>query len=194
MVGADPSFEYVHVLRALFVLSDGWTSRKRLVDELGVGEGSVRTLLKRLKDDDVVVSSRRGHRLNKNGKNLLEKISGKVSRPIHLKTLKNSCAVHMVGKNVKSGLVLRDEAVRAGAQMALVLNVSKGKVYFPEKGMDLCESMPRLNEELVEKFGSKGGVVVVCSADGPDSAENAALRVAMKFSDTLGFVTGSGLS
>lgn len=194
MVGAEASFSAVHLLRALFALSKGEISKKELAKDLGIGDGSIRTLLKRLKQEGLVTSSRRGHRLSSKGEEIVGKTKKIISFPMRVISVKNGCAVHIKGKCVSSGLALRDDGVRAGASMALVLNINKGELSFPEEGMKFCDSMPKLNEEIVDRLGVKDGVMVVCSAKDYNSAENAVLTVAMKFSDIIGFVTGSGLS
>jgi biotin operon repressor len=194
MVGAEASFSAVHLLRAMFALLEGEVSKERLAKNLGIGDGSIRTLLKRLKQEGLVTSSRSGHRLSNKGEEVVGKIKSVISSPVRVASVKNGCAVHIKGKSVSSGLALRDDAVRAGASMALVLNIRRGRVSFPEKGVEFCDNMPELDEEIVDGLGVEDGVVVVCSAEDYNSAENAVLTVAMKFSDNLGFVTGSSLS
>jgi len=54
MAGVAPKFSPLDVLRALLLLSDDPLSRADIVDALGLGEGSVRSILDELKDDGLV--------------------------------------------------------------------------------------------------------------------------------------------
>lgn len=189
MAGADPSFGAVHILRTVMILSGGRTGRKELVERLGIGEGSVRTILKRLKAARIIGSSRPGHSLTLKGKNLAGRVAKRISNPLRTSSIENGCAVQINGAKLSSSLELRDRAVRAGASMALVLEMRDGDVSFPEKGMEFCESMPELDAEIKGKF-SGDGVVVVCSACDYSTAENAALMVAMNLSGVSRLITG----
>ncbi|MBU4407040.1 MAG: hypothetical protein KKB24_05580, partial [Candidatus Altiarchaeota archaeon] len=81
MVGAAPSFSEAHLVRALLMLSSGRVGRKNLVKILGVGEGSVRTIIKRLKGEGLIKSSKQGHELTQKGKETVENYLNKFSMP-----------------------------------------------------------------------------------------------------------------
>ena len=73
-VGPLPRFAEVHVRMALdLIAKHGLVGRKQLMNELGVGEGSMRTILNQLKKQGLITSSRGGHALTAKGRSALGK-------------------------------------------------------------------------------------------------------------------------
>jgi len=58
--GPSPSFSVFHLLRAIELVAKKTMGRAKLAVGLNVGEGAVRTMLERLKDDGLVAISRDG--------------------------------------------------------------------------------------------------------------------------------------
>jgi len=142
MAGADPSFTEVHVLRTLYLLHSRRTGRKRLVKLIGLGEGSVRTIIKRLSLSGLVASSKQGHELTESGARLAEEILKKISKPVAFDSSGLVCGcqslviVRGAAGMVGDGVALRDVALRAGAAGAVVL-VHDGRISLPGGFMDL---------------------------------------------------------
>ena len=135
MAGARPSFDDVHLVRALLAMENGPVSRKTLVKILGVGEGSVRTILGRLSDGRLVESAKSGHTLNDAGAQKVGGILKKISRPaiVELPELSGSggqimAVVYKAAGKVRSVVALRDKALKAGADGALILVCDGGKL------------------------------------------------------------------
>ena len=85
MVGNIPNFTKFDVLRSLFRIDEN-TSRSELVEKLGLGEGTVRTILDMLKEKGFIESTRQGHGLTDSGKGLLKKLNRIMTFPRKVNT------------------------------------------------------------------------------------------------------------
>lgn len=184
MVGADPSFSDVHLLRAIIAIGRKPVGRKKLVRILGVGEGSVRTILKKLGEEELIVSSKQGHRLSPKGEGFLKKRLSKFTVPKEteiewLNGFKSFIVVHGASGKIGTGMVERDTALIAGADGAVILTYGKGKLSFPadisiRDYKDVSSTIDNLKEK---------DVVVISFGKTQIMAENGALAVALELSD-----------
>ena len=127
MVGALPSFSDAHVLRALFYLSHGVLSRKKLVELLGIGEGSVRTIIGRLSSDKLITSTKQGHKLTESGVSFVEKIEKRFTHPQtvdlggFVSGLQSLVIFRGVSEMEWDWVSLRDESLKNGADGAVLI-------------------------------------------------------------------------
>ncbi|NJE05036.1 DUF4443 domain-containing protein [Thermococcus sp. M36] len=179
--GAYPEFTLEDAVAVLFMLRNP-TGRKTISEVLDLGEGSVRTLLKKLSWLDVISSTQRGHSLNEKGKGLLEEMSRHFSEAREVGKLDGHPAYALVVKEPPGfkSIELRDEAIRFHARGAMILIVKNGEVVFPEDGRPLKETMPELQEKLNEKLHpGEGDMVVVTWAESEADAMKSAYHVAL---------------
>lgn len=181
MAGAEPSFGKVHVVRALFALSNGPVGRKTLVKILGVGEGSVRTILKKLSQDDLIDSEKVGHTLSASGKRRVDSILRKMSLPkkVELSELlgipaQSAVVVYNAADRMMSAVALRDIALKAGADGALILARKNGKLTYPG------DSMKKMVPKPIEVNCKDGDIVVIGFAKTMENAEDGAISVALE--------------
>lgn len=186
MVGAEPSFSGVHVVRALLALGEGPVGRKRLVRRLGVGEGSVRTILKKLSSEGLISSSKGGHALSAEGKRKVASILDKIGTPTEVKLpqLKDkrgqtAVVVYKAAGGLSSVVGLRDIALKAGADGALILACEGGRLAYPGDVMG-----GRVPDVDGIDFGD-GDVVVVGFAETMEKAEDGALSIALELTGGL---------
>src|SRR5271155_5668131 len=88
--GPRAVFTQIHVLKALVAIGkSGKVGRGRLGALTGLGQGEVRTLIKRLKDNQLIVIETGGCRLSKKGEKEYTKISSLLlwSGPVRAKDL-----------------------------------------------------------------------------------------------------------
>ncbi len=170
-VGPLPRFAEVHIYRALeMIAKHGKIGRKELTRELGVGEGSVRTILNQLKKRGLITSSRGGHVLTAKGKRMLGRPLKFVQVDAGDLTVGDSDVATIVrgaAKKVKRGIEQRDEAIKANAQGATVLVFKEGKLKFPDSFMHVDK---RLAKSIVELLGPREGDVIIIGS-GKDTAE-----------------------
>ena len=179
--GAYPEFTLEDAVAVLFMLQNP-TGRKAISEVLDLGEGSVRTLLKKLSTLDVISSTQRGHSLNKEGMKLLERLSEHFSEVQRVGEVEGYPAYGLVVRNPPGfkSIELRDEAIRFFAKGAMILVVKEGEPVFPEDGRPLRETMPALAERLGEMFRlNEGDLVVVTWAEKEADAMKSAYHVAL---------------
>jgi len=160
-VGPLPRFAEVHVRRALELIAEHKTiGRKQLAKRLGVGEGSMRTILNQLKKQSLITSSRGGHALTAKGRRSLGKPLEFVQIDAGDLTVGEVDVVTIVrgaAAKVKRGIEQRDEAIKAGADGATVLVFKAGKLQFPDSFTKVDEKVGK----LIKTFGPRDGDVVI---------------------------------
>ncbi|NJE85061.1 DUF4443 domain-containing protein [Thermococcus sp. CX2] len=174
--GAYPEFTLEDAVAILFMLRNP-TGRKTISEILDLGEGSVRTLLKKLANLEIIESTQRGHALNEKGMKLLGKISKHFSEVHKVGKIDGYLAYALVVKNPPKfkSIELRDEAIRFFAKGAMILLIRNGEPVFPEDGRSLSETMPELAERITQAFqlGEDDLVVVTWAEKEPDAMKSA---------------------
>ena len=179
MAGAKPSFTKTDVLLVFMHLVDR-SSRQALAQEVGVGEGAIRSILDILKNKGFIESSPHGHQLTQKGEGVLGDLSAVIKAFCPIDTLfykdYQQFAI-VVGKGAIAGIEARDEAIRNGAKAALVL-VHDGHLKAPSFEMDFSSIESEF--DLVD-----GDVVIVTYADDLLIAKRSAAAVALYVSENL---------
>ncbi|MEM0230796.1 MAG: DUF4443 domain-containing protein [Candidatus Woesearchaeota archaeon] len=133
MVGNTTNYTEEDILRCFFVLPKN-QARQKIAKMLGLGEGSVKAILEILKDKNIISSTRKGHFLTSEGLKILDRALSIVSLPVRLKLGKKLPGEVQVASVLKrpagklNVLLLRDEAVRRGAEGAIILTFRKGSL------------------------------------------------------------------
>lgn len=185
--GAYPEYELEDVIAAIFALKET-KGRKQLAEELGLGEGSVRTLLKKLSLLGLIESKQRGHKLSAMGERVLAELVDRFSEPVPVGPVEEMPSLALVIHNPLEfkSIELRDEAIRAGAKGAMILHVKGGEPVFPEDGRPLKDTLPALAEELKLKLNpSEGDVLVISWAEEPHVAMKSVIHVAVFLRDDV---------
>lgn len=153
------SFDSVHVLKVLQLIEDkGHVSRSLLCQELALGEGSIKTLLKHMKIQDLLEATKSGTVMSEKGR----KISSEILLSIPAETAIPKCSIalgkfnHVVllkgyGFAVKQGIEQRDAAIKRGALGATTLLFKDGKFVMPRMGTSYD---PLKNESHIYKLRS----------------------------------------
>ena len=172
------------------ILKKKKTGRKNLVKELEIGEGSVRTILKRLKDDGLITSSKLGHELTAKGERKVLEYLGKFTSPerfesgeIELvegeRTEKCLIVVSNSAEKIKRGMEQRDTAFSAGAKGALVIVFRKGRLEFPAPDTKLSD-FPEMLERLKKLNLKDNDTVVISFGKTYAKAEDGAIAIALE--------------
>ena len=182
--GAYPEFTIEDAVAVLYLMKNP-VGRKTISELLGLGEGSVRTLLRKLSKMNLIESSQRGHVLSDKGRELVERLSRAFSEVHAVGKVEGYSAYAIVVRNPPEfkSIELRDEAVRFFAKGAMILVVKNGEVVFPEDGRPLRETMPELAERLSVLRSEEGDMVVVTWAENPADAMKSAYHVAVFLKD-----------
>lgn len=178
--GAYPEFTLEDAIATLFLLTTP-KGRKQISEELDLGEGSVRTLLKKLSNLNLLESKQRGHYLNEKGMEVYKAISKLFSEPVEVKSIDNLPTYATVVKNPPNfkSIELRDEAIRFFAKGAMILVCKNNDVIFPEDERLLSETLPELSEDLRKLSPREGDLIIVTWAEKRANAIKSAIHVAL---------------
>ena len=187
--GRAPSFTEAHVIKALETIGTRKiVGRIRLSKELGLGEGTARTLVKHLKKEEIVEVSRKGIVLSESGKELFSKLISHISEgveippsPLTVGSHNVAVLVRNVGHTVKYGLEQRDAAIRAGASGATTLVFSRNKLSMPGVEEDVLKDVSSIHDILMSKLRPKeNDVIIIGSAEDKKTAELGAKTAAFE--------------
>ncbi|MBI2208202.1 hypothetical protein HYU50_01800 [Candidatus Woesearchaeota archaeon] len=189
MVGNIAGFTNLDLLRCLFKIEKPM-SRSALSESLELGEGTIRSILDILKGNNLLVSGKKGHYLSQKGKEILKEANKNISISkadlSFVFSRKKGIAVQIKHVKNKKGLgkayELRDTAVKAGADGALILKYDgRLKLYELEDTNNV-----RGFKEIENEFSlEKNDLVVAAYADSYKLAEYGALAVAIEVSSNL---------
>lgn len=161
--------------------------RVMLAKKLDIGEGATRTLIERLKDEQIISVSKSGCALTRKGVDLWKKIEKVFPAKIELEKSKltlSACNVALLVKGkankVKLGMEQRDAAFLAGAKGATTLVMKKDKLTMPNEDRDTVETAPDIHKKIIGSLKPReGDVIVIGSADACNMAEYGAIAAAL---------------
>jgi predicted transcriptional regulator len=185
--GAKPSYGTIEVIRVLLKIKRvGLVSRAQLSEELGIGEGAVRSLVRKLSLMGLVEVIRSGCTLTTTGEQVVSAFSEHVRGPVELDLTDVWNHARSVGLSVKEGarivgrgLEERDEAVRHGAEAAMVLIYRSGRVLMPELE-DVTSQYPHFSEKITSSIKpGEDDCIIIAGASSYRRAESGALGAAL---------------
>jgi len=180
--GRAPSFGEAHVIKALELASGEGVGRAALSTRLGVGEGVARTLIRHLREADLIEVTARGLTTSRKGELLLGDIHAVIQRvgvaPATDDTVGGhnyAVLVRGAAARVRAGVEQRDAALLSGAKGATTIVYGDG-ARIP--GMDRAPDLA-LRELVKGSSPRKGDVAIIGTGDSPLSAELGALSAAL---------------
>jgi hypothetical protein len=186
--GPRAVFSELHVLRAILALGErGAVGRGKLGSLVGLGQGEVRTLIKRMKEKELIVIEPEGCKLSRKGEREFQNLKEKMpwSSIVKAKSLGigDRCSAVLVRgalRGVKKGIEQRDAAVRVGARGAFTAVFSRGRFTLPGEGEDCEKGGPRDLWSAARSAGpTEGDVLIVAGADSDETAELGTLAAAL---------------
>ena len=183
------SFESAHIFKALQVIHiNAKASRSLLTEEIGLGEGSIKTLVKHLKMNGLVITSKAGMTLTNKGKVLFSKLNEVMPAEndieecsLTMGKFNHAILVKGLAKDVGSGIEQRDAAIKIGALGATTLVFRDDKLFTSDKSHDMPIKDQKLTFVLVEKLQPENGdVVIIASAENKKIADLAAKKAALE--------------
>lgn len=187
--GPTPSFVGPHILFAfLNIANSSYIGRKPLAEKSGLGEGSMRSILRRLKKKGYVDVIRSGCFLTRSGQRLAASIGSTMSSVLsipHSSLTMGACqaALALRGSSIKlrSGIEQRDSATRVGASGATTYLIASSRFTMSGGSSDCERDYPSpawsvLKRELSLKDGD---VVILCGGDTDVKARLGAIAAAV---------------
>ena len=184
--GPSPSFSVFHLLRAIELVAKKTMGRAKLAVGLNVGEGAVRTMLERLKDDGLVAISRDGCTLTSEGLKLLKEYRSIFKKKIEIGKNELTLAdynfailIKNRGHKVRSGVEQRDASVMVGAKGATTVTFKEGRLKISSVSDDVAKDFPKAANQIVRLLEpEENDVIIIGSADGLGKAEYGTLAAA----------------
>lgn len=187
--GPPASFERAHLLLAFITIGEtGVIGRQSLAVRSGLGEGAVRTVIKKLREDGYAGTTASGCYLTTSGKRIFRSIQEKFSPIVSLNASTLTVGVFHVAmaargaaRNMKTGLEQRDAAVKIGATGASTYIIKSGKFAIPGGSSDCEKDFPgKVWSALREQLSPKNGdAVILCGASDETTAKLGALSAAL---------------
>lgn len=187
--GPSPTFDRAHILLAFLTIGDSATiGRQALASNSGLGEGSVRTVLKKLRDAGYAEVDASGSRLTRRGRSVYAVLRGRLSPIVSLEGSRltvgdRQAAIGVRGgaRRLKSGIEQRDSAIMVGAAGATTYAIRGAKFSIPGGSSNCEEDFPSdVWKVLREKVAPRDGdAVVLCGAQGDHKARLGALAAAL---------------
>ncbi len=182
------SFDLVHVFKTMQLLEEKKIiSRSLLMRELGLGEGSVKTLVKHMKMSGLVENSNAGMWFTNKGKTVYTKLHGSIPREmdipkcsVALGKFNHAVLVKNLANSVGSGIEQRDAAIKLGAVGATTLIFSNGRILLPDTREDLLINNPKVHSQIIKKLEpEENDVIIMGSSEDKKTAEMAAKSAAL---------------
>jgi Mn-dependent DtxR family transcriptional regulator len=167
------SFDIVHVFKTLQLIQEnGHISRETLCEELQLGEGTIKTLVRHLKMQNLIESTNAGTKMTKKGNSffseLLSSIPSEISLSkcaITLGKYNYSVLVKQMSSTIKDGIEQRDAAIKMGASGATTLLFKGNKFVIPQTDFDALKDEHPLSEQLIENLHPQDGDVIIIGSD-----------------------------
>jgi len=184
--GPSPTFSVFHMLRAIELIANKAIGRSKLAEELGVGEGAIRTMINRLKDAGLITTSKLGCTLTSKGLKLWNEYKTVFRRKVGIGKTELTLAdynfailVKNRGHKVKSGMKQRDAAIMVGAKGATTIMFKGERLIIPSVSDNMAKDFPETANRMVRLLQpEENDVIVVGSADNLVKAEYGALAAA----------------
>lgn len=184
--GPSPAFSVFHVLRAIELIAEKTIGRSRLTEELQVGEGTIRTIISRLKDAGLIKTSKLGCIITDKGLKLWDEYKAVFRKKVEIEenelTIANynfAILVKNRGHKVESGMKQRDAAIIVGARGATTIIFKEGRLIIPYVSDGVAEDFPKATTQIISLLQpEENDVIVIVSGDGSEKAEYGALAAA----------------
>ncbi len=183
------TFDLVHVFKAIQIMEKNEkVGRSVLVEELGLGEGSVKTLVKHLKMHGIVTNSNAGMWLTSKGIGMYSKLHSIIATEaeipkcsVVLGKFNYAVLVKDLAREIRSGIPQRDEAIRMGAVGATTLIFTGDKFLMPEQNKNALKNDRRAYQIIMEELRPENNdVIIIGSAENKKIAELAAKSAALQ--------------
>ncbi len=183
MVGNIPNFTKIDILRCFLRFKKN-LGRQELAKELELGEGTIRTILEKLKEKNLLDSTKKGHFLSKKGAEALTAIKAVgLPKGIEIKEIYpeyKKIAIQLKNApNFKEIYKLRDIAVKNMADGAIILHY-KNKLFAPESDFNFDYSGLEKHFKLDD-----GDVLIIAFSNNKRNAENGAFAIAVELNPDL---------
>ncbi|MCK4482274.1 DUF4443 domain-containing protein, partial [Candidatus Bathyarchaeota archaeon] len=177
--------------RAMELIAETTIGRSKLAEELEVGEGTIRTIISRLKDSGLITTSKLGCTLTSKGLKFWKEYKAVFKKKVKIAKNELTLAdynfailVKNHGHKVQSGMEQRDAAIMVGARGATTIMYKEGRLVIPPVSNNVAEYSTKWANQMVRLLQpEENDVIVIGSADSLVKAEYGALAAAWTLID-----------
>ncbi len=180
--GPSTTFSMFHLFYALELMAEKPIGRTKLAEKLNVGEGAIRTIISRLKDASLIVTSKEGCNLTDKGLSVWKRFEEvfpkriKIEKtPLTTSEYNYAFLVKNRGHKVKSGIDQRDAAIISGARRALVIVSKRGQLVIESVSNSIEKDFPEAANKILKDLKPEDNdVIIIAGADNPIKAKRGA--------------------
>ena len=178
-------FNDANVYWSLHLLSDGRRmGRKRLADEVGVGEGSMRRIIDTLKEWDFINIKQTGITITKAGLSFLDQLP---LRPVNIFVEGSVAGAYQQGvlvlggaDKVVNGMEQRDAGIKVGADGCTTIVIRDGILMIPPD-WNMDEKTPELAYKIRKEIGmTQSDALIIGGGETQALATEAAITAALQ--------------
>ena len=183
------SFGIGHIFKALQLAKlNGHISRDLLSNELSLGGGSIKTLVKHLKTTGMIKTSNAGTILTEKGERIVSQILLHIpketvipSSSITVGKFNYAVLVKNISNSINYGIEQRDIAIKSGATGATTLIFNEGKFLVPKTDFDALADELKIQKVLMRNLKPDYNDVIIIGSDNisKQNAELAAKNAAL---------------
>ena len=184
--GPSTTFSMFHIFSALEILCQKPIGRNRLAEYLDVGDGAIRTIIKRLKDANLIITSKGGMKLTDKGREIWRKFEDLFPQRAEIdKTeLTNSAfsyafLVKDSSDKIGSGIDLRDAAIMGGAKRAISIARRDGHLVIDSVSGIIEKAFPEAARKIQKCItAEENDVIIIAGGDSLRKAKRGAFAAA----------------
>jgi len=171
--GPSTTFSMFHIFYALELMSKKPIGRNKLAEKLNVGEGAIRTIISRLKDAGLIVTSKEGCTLTDKGLSVWKNFEAVFPKRVQIEKTALTTSeynyaflVKNTGHKVKSGIDQRDAAIMGGARRALVIVFKNGHLMIESVSNSVEKEFPEAADRILKDLDpEENDVIIIAGAD-----------------------------
>lgn len=171
--GPSTTFTIFHIFYALELMAQKPLGRNKLAELLNVGDGAVRTIISRLRDADLIETSKAGCNLTQRGKDIWRQFDSIFPKQVDLSKselsnleFNHAFLVKSAAQRVDSGIDQRDAAIIAGARKAFVIVYKNGHLCIESVSDNVEKHYPKVAKQILELLKpQENDVIIVASAE-----------------------------
>ena len=180
--GPSTTFSMFHIFCALELMAEKPIGRNKLAEKLNVGDGAIRTIISRLKNAGLIVTSKEGCSLTDKGSSVWEKFVEVFPKRIKIeKTPLTTSAYNYAflvknrGHKVKSGIDQRDAAIIGGARRAVAIVSKRGHLVIESVSNSIEKDFPEASNKILKDLKPEDNdAIIIAGADNPLKAKRGA--------------------
>ena len=167
------SFNSSHVFKTLQLIDrEGYVSRLLLIKELQLGEGSIKTLIKHLKMEKLIITTNKGTTMSERGRKIFEEMSRFIcaetqipKSSISISVFNYAILLRFVKYAIKQGVEQRDAAIKMGAKGATTLVYKDGKFLIPGTKYNALKDERTIEKILKTKLNPVNDDIIIIASD-----------------------------